>query len=203
MIRELNLGAAMILQRTPDHLTPAMAKALESVGTRPPIFLSIIPASLPPRQCFSNVARLAKVAGGRIVLGWQVHEGGGGRYLKLNQHAVFEVGDDSKFPLESGTLIDPTPPESVFGDLDKDNSTLFVRDDEMVFPKSGGILPSIFIQLDDSQDTAEAIKAMAALDEARKAGAPSPLVGNSKVGRNEPCPCGSGKKFKRCHGGAI
>ncbi len=23
---------------------------------------------------------------------------------------------------------------------------------------------------------------------------------NSKVGRNEPCPCGSGKKFKKCHG---
>ena len=21
-----------------------------------------------------------------------------------------------------------------------------------------------------------------------------------KVGRNEPCPCGSGKKFKACHG---
>ena len=21
-----------------------------------------------------------------------------------------------------------------------------------------------------------------------------------KVGRNEPCPCGSGKKYKRCHG---
>jgi uncharacterized protein YecA (UPF0149 family) len=21
-----------------------------------------------------------------------------------------------------------------------------------------------------------------------------------KIGRNEPCPCGSGKKFKRCHG---
>jgi preprotein translocase subunit SecA len=21
-----------------------------------------------------------------------------------------------------------------------------------------------------------------------------------KVGRNEPCPCGSGKKFKQCHG---
>lgn len=26
---------------------------------------------------------------------------------------------------------------------------------------------------------------------------PSPF---QKVGRNEPCPCGSGKKFKRCHG---
>ena len=22
----------------------------------------------------------------------------------------------------------------------------------------------------------------------------------SKVGRNDPCPCGSGKKYKRCHG---
>jgi preprotein translocase subunit SecA len=21
-----------------------------------------------------------------------------------------------------------------------------------------------------------------------------------KTGRNEPCPCGSGKKFKQCHG---
>jgi preprotein translocase subunit SecA len=21
-----------------------------------------------------------------------------------------------------------------------------------------------------------------------------------RVGRNEPCPCGSGKKFKHCHG---
>lgn len=24
--------------------------------------------------------------------------------------------------------------------------------------------------------------------------------GEAKVGRNEPCPCGSGKKFKHCHG---
>jgi uncharacterized protein YecA (UPF0149 family) len=22
----------------------------------------------------------------------------------------------------------------------------------------------------------------------------------AKVGRNDPCPCGSGKKFKKCHG---
>jgi len=24
--------------------------------------------------------------------------------------------------------------------------------------------------------------------------------GERKVGRNEPCPCGSGKKYKHCHG---
>ena len=23
---------------------------------------------------------------------------------------------------------------------------------------------------------------------------------SSKVGRNDPCPCGSGKKYKNCHG---
>jgi preprotein translocase subunit SecA len=29
----------------------------------------------------------------------------------------------------------------------------------------------------------------------------SPIVrGERKVGRNEPCPCGSGKKYKQCHG---
>jgi preprotein translocase subunit SecA len=27
-----------------------------------------------------------------------------------------------------------------------------------------------------------------------------PAVASAKVGRNDPCPCGSGKKFKKCHG---
>jgi len=25
----------------------------------------------------------------------------------------------------------------------------------------------------------------------------------SNVGRNDPCPCGSGKKFKKCHGATL
>lgn len=29
----------------------------------------------------------------------------------------------------------------------------------------------------------------------------APISAGVKVGRNEPCPCGSGKKFKKCHGG--
>ena len=27
-----------------------------------------------------------------------------------------------------------------------------------------------------------------------------PIRTEQKVGRNEPCPCGSGKKYKKCHG---
>jgi preprotein translocase subunit SecA len=25
------------------------------------------------------------------------------------------------------------------------------------------------------------------------------VAGQKKVGRNDPCPCGSGKKYKKCH----
>ncbi len=28
----------------------------------------------------------------------------------------------------------------------------------------------------------------------------STVVKGDKVGRNDPCPCGSGKKYKKCHG---
>jgi preprotein translocase subunit SecA len=44
------------------------------------------------------------------------------------------------------------------------------------------------------------------LDQARAVGAATASNGNTprvtgeKVGRNDPCPCGSGKKFKKCHG---
>ena len=33
-----------------------------------------------------------------------------------------------------------------------------------------------------------------------QAEAPKPVRAGAKVGRNEPCPCGSGKKYKKCHG---
>jgi preprotein translocase subunit SecA len=37
-------------------------------------------------------------------------------------------------------------------------------------------------------------EAMAASEKAK------PVRAGPKVGRNDPCPCGSGKKFKHCHG---
>jgi preprotein translocase subunit SecA len=35
---------------------------------------------------------------------------------------------------------------------------------------------------------------------AQAAEQPKPVRTGAKVGRNEPCPCGSGKKYKKCHG---
>jgi preprotein translocase subunit SecA len=38
-------------------------------------------------------------------------------------------------------------------------------------------------------------------EQEQTAGAAQPMVRDGrKVGRNEPCPCGSGKKYKQCHG---
>jgi preprotein translocase subunit SecA len=37
-------------------------------------------------------------------------------------------------------------------------------------------------------------------DEGGNRGKPQPIKAEVKVGRNDPCPCGSGKKYKQCHG---
>ncbi|MGB6432070.1 MAG: preprotein translocase subunit SecA [Candidatus Acidiferrales bacterium] len=38
---------------------------------------------------------------------------------------------------------------------------------------------------------------------AAQAEAPKPVRTGAKIGRNDPCPCGSGKKYKKCHGQAA
>ena len=46
-------------------------------------------------------------------------------------------------------------------------------------------------------DTGSALQSEQPARQAEK----TPFVrGNKKIGRNEPCPCGSGKKYKQCHG---
>ncbi len=36
-----------------------------------------------------------------------------------------------------------------------------------------------------------------------QAEAPKPVRSAAKIGRNDPCPCGSGKKYKKCHGASV
>ncbi|MGZ5133027.1 MAG: SEC-C metal-binding domain-containing protein, partial [Caldimonas sp.] len=52
-----------------------------------------------------------------------------------------------------------------------------------------------------SQEAESAAMAEAALGAiAAGMAAPRDVGGVPKVGRNDPCPCGSGKKYKQCHG---
>jgi len=64
-------------------------------------------------------------------------------------------------------------------------------------------------QVDDAQHVANVRLQHADYADALEAAAPdaqkpqSPVRARQKVGRNEPCPCGSGKKYKHCHGRLV
>jgi preprotein translocase subunit SecA len=36
--------------------------------------------------------------------------------------------------------------------------------------------------------------------DSKEQAASQPFINKDKIGRNDPCPCGSGKKYKKCHG---
>ncbi|MCA0971591.1 preprotein translocase subunit SecA [Halobacillus litoralis] len=50
------------------------------------------------------------------------------------------------------------------------------------------------------QEVAQGAKAVSGGSENKEPKKKSPFVKKDTVGRNDPCPCGSGKKYKNCHG---
>jgi preprotein translocase subunit SecA len=59
-------------------------------------------------------------------------------------------------------------------------------------------LPDVARQLDRKQQRQQ--KDLQYQTGAGQAEPPKPVRAAAKVGRNDPCPCGSGKKYKKCHG---
>ena len=59
-------------------------------------------------------------------------------------------------------------------------------------------LPAFAREMERRQQRQE--KEMQYQSGAMQAEAPKPVRAGAKVGRNDPCPCGSGKKYKKCHG---
>ena len=57
-------------------------------------------------------------------------------------------------------------------------------------------------KVDVNKLQASRMAAAAAAGQAEKS-KPAPIKVEKKVGRNDPCPCGSGKKYKNCHGKAM
>ncbi|MBI9070663.1 MAG: preprotein translocase subunit SecA [Melioribacteraceae bacterium] len=57
------------------------------------------------------------------------------------------------------------------------------------------------MQVIKESDTGMGLRGTAPLDdEGSKRGKQQPVKVEEKIGRNDPCPCGSGKKYKQCHG---
>jgi len=70
-----------------------------------------------------------------------------------------------------------------------DMSKLKVRKDEMVGASSGG-----------NNHSAPPIEGGDYIDPSAGPARQEPVKVGPKIGRNDPCPCGSGKKYKQCHG---
>lgn len=57
--------------------------------------------------------------------------------------------------------------------------------------------------LEDTRRQQQAASASSATQSAGNSTKPEPYRAEKKIGRNEPCPCGSGKKYKNCHGKGL
>jgi hypothetical protein len=136
--------------------------------------------------------------------------------------AMFDRGDEGTLPrltqqnLNDADQIVTTALAKVEGLADK-------APQERVAPELVAVQPHIYAKLAEllAEDVKEAamtaetastiikptevvIEAFDAAVNGRRPGQQQgTIVANDKVGRNEPCPCGSGKKFKKCHGATL
>jgi len=72
-------------------------------------------------------------------------------------------------------------------------------------PATRGLPPRIVMVHNDSTNMGLSTAQETAIQKASKQRSekPQPIKVEQKVGRNDPCPCGSGKKYKKCHGAHL
>jgi preprotein translocase subunit SecA len=87
-------------------------------------------------------------------------------------HSTIPIEENSKAPIQEGR------------ERKTDMSKMKVRKDELVTAGNSG---NIINEGSDYYDPSEPVKK-------------EPIKVGPKIGRNDPCPCGSGKKYKNCHG---
>jgi len=110
---------------------------------------------------------------------------------------------------DGGAHVDPKL-NGVFSRLSKDESLGLLYQEgnsKIMIPQAAGsairqiaheVLKTLFPDYKKMpKETADIFISTATIVKGDK---PSPLPSFKKVGRNEPCPCGSGKKYKNCHG---
>ena len=123
------------------------------------------------------------------------------RFLRCS---ALRAREDSNFradPLRTPLGLDPFwtdyPPLSPIGTT-KNPAMGRVQTEErafevLAFCQDHGIQLLIEVAPDQPEDISDVDRALVARQ---------PAVAVPKIGRNEPCPCGSGKKFKKCCGGS-
>lgn len=201
---------------TPTSITPDILDfCAKVVQGSEPVFLPVIPATgAQPNNCFPVVAQHVEQYGGSISHGWQIWEWRG-VLVEAEFHAVWRDN--------VGKLCDITPK------IPPTERILFLHDPERVYngrqvnnvrralcPFEG---VRLFIDACDEEYAllnrgkraeehghvileGEDLVAMHALQERKESAYATimqMLASLRKAGRNDPCPCGSGLKFKKCH----
>lgn len=209
----------------PNVDSKSVKKLRESLGTdREAVRLRVMTETGDrDRDCYMNVQRRIDRNGGRMQLGWTVWQHGD-LFIEAEPHAVYDPSDGQSW-------IDCTPhtgspgevlfiPNDETYDFDTkelaDNVRVALRDDPRLrkaldlysqktrvlntVPGVDVPLPmSVAMRAQQIQDEADTL-----LAEVMGLAVPrQTTLGGAKVGRNAPCPCGSGKKYKKCCGRAA
>lgn len=191
----------MIRETTPARITQVIIDFCASITSdSSPEYIDVCPAPWAAlNECFNNVYRMVKQYGGSMISGWAVWQRGN-MLLDAEAHAIWRAPD--------GKLIDITPHSY------NEKRILFLFDSSVCY--QGITIPSHRQALTDSPLVAEFIRLYSERDHIMQTSTlgnvyvmPADLhsrinalqyIFAQEVGRNDPCPCGSGLKFKKCCG---
>ena len=194
---------------TPKTINEDVYRLRKKIGvSTEPVFVPV--ASRTGRKlgdCFADVARKISRDGGSIQHGWTVWESPG-TLIEGEFHAVWRSPD--------GSLLDVTPkadgerrilfipdPTRVFQNESVDNIRLALTDDPAIHRMIGMNEEMNNLRRKYNVGTGESkipMREILAIQRKYAEPSQSPFHSVPNVGRNDRCPCGSGKKFKRCHG---
>lgn len=185
-----------------------------------PHFVPVKPESgAEPVECFSNVKTKVETDGGEIKFGWAIWEWPN-LMIEAEFHAVWISSENDPIDITPKPVgIDSVlflPDSTRTYDYNRD----YYRVDNIRRPLSTDPLISEFIRLSeeifeyeerhfpgdriDPQLPAftglQVLKEQLAMTYLQLMPQVQPVPDTSKPGRNSPCPCGSGKKFKKCCG---
>jgi hypothetical protein len=209
----------------PSPDSDAVAKLREKLGTLSMALKIRVSTAAQDRvkNCYANVEqRIAQTGSGRMQLGWAVWQHSD-LFIEGEHHAVLDPGDGKP-------LVDCTPHKMPDGRFCQDilfipdenaaydpNSTDLVNNFRVPLVTDPRVAEAIKLMADktalynsvpgvDISLPPEVAAQVLELDYRisnllSSAMQAVPIQrGSNKLGRNDPCPCNSGKKYKKCHG---
>jgi hypothetical protein len=218
----MNLMLPIPFVPTPDSdAVQRLRKELRA--EKPPVRIRVITEyGARERNCYVEVRDKVEREGGKMQLGWAVWQHVD-LFIEAEPHAVFDPGEGKPW-------IDCTPHRFPDGRMCReilfipndggaydfnttdvpDNIRLPLVDDPRVsealrlFSERTALInsvPGIDVPLPPTVRRKKAeleLRAMMLLSSAVRP--PITAQPGQRIGRNDPCPCGSGKKYKKCHG---